>query len=92
MGVCGHKNVCHTCVLKARLLLKDNKCSICKTELEEIVISQNKNLTWDEFEEMKPGLPNHLKDKEDPTIFYEDNKAKGAGMKLRTLTCLMKDC
>ena len=92
MGSCGHKNVCHICVLRTRLLIKDHKCSICKTELDEIVISQDKNLTWKEFEEKKPAHPNNLKDKQDPTIYYEDHKAKAAGMKLRTLTCLIKDC
>ena len=80
MGKCDHKNVCHKCSLRIRIIMKDNKCSICKSDLEEIVISMNKNLTWDDFEETKDGLPNHLKDKIDPSIYYEDNKAKGAGM------------
>ena len=56
MGKCNHKNVCHKCCLRIRLLLKDNKCSICKTELDEIVISNKKDLTWEEFEERKDAL------------------------------------
>ena len=50
MGKCNHKAVCHKCVLRIRLLMKDKKCSICKTELESIVISKDNSLTWDEFE------------------------------------------
>jgi E3 ubiquitin-protein ligase ZNF598 len=33
-----------------------------------------------------------LQDKEDDTIFYEDSKAKAAGMQLRSLQCLMYNC
>ena len=90
MGSCDHKNVCHKCVLRIRLCLEDIKCSICKTELEEIVISQNKSLTWEEFEdELREKA---LVDREDKGIFYEDPRAKAAGMQLRSLQCLMYNC
>lgn len=39
MGKCNHKAVCHKCVLRIRLLMNDNKCSICKTELDQIIVS-----------------------------------------------------
>jgi len=41
MGKCDHKNICHKCCIRIRLLMKDNKCSICKTGLEEIVVSKD---------------------------------------------------
>lgn len=92
MGKCDHKNICHRCCIRIRLLMKDNKCSICKTELEEIVISKDWDLTWKQFEETGKSEPRTLRDREDPSIYYEDGKAKGAGMQLRTLTCLIHNC
>jgi len=50
MGTCDHKNVCHKCSLRIRLVMNDKHCSICKTELDEIVVASKKDLTWDEFE------------------------------------------
>ena len=41
MGKCGHKNICHKCCIRIRLIMNDNKCSICKTDLDEIVISRD---------------------------------------------------
>jgi hypothetical protein len=33
IGKCGHKNVCNTCALRLRFIIKDLQCPICKTEL-----------------------------------------------------------
>ena len=87
MGKCNHKNVCHKCSLRIRLIMKDKKCSICKTELLEIVVSSDMSITWDQVAEK-----DFISDKEDSSIFYEDNKAKAAGMQLRSLQCLMYQC
>ena len=87
MGKCNHKNVCHKCVLRIRLLMEDNKCSICKTELDELIVSSDKNIIWDDVKDKRL-----LKDKEDPNIYYEDVKAKGSSMQLRSLQCLMYNC
>ena len=90
MGSCNHKSVCSRCVLRMRLIMDDEHCSICKNEMEEIVVSSNKDLTWEQFEwKVKK---NSIQDKEDDTIYYEDIKAKAEGMRLRTLSCLIKDC
>jgi hypothetical protein len=67
--------------------MKDKKCSICKTELLEIVVSSDMSITWDQVAEK-----DFISDKEDSSIFYEDNKAKAAGMQLRSLQCLMYQC
>lgn len=48
LGKCNHKNVCHKCVLRVRLLMDDKSCSICKTECEEIVISRDPDLLWED--------------------------------------------
>jgi len=46
MGKCNHKNVCVNCALRIRLLMNDHKCSICKTELDEVVVSKDLGLLW----------------------------------------------
>lgn len=87
MGKCNHKDVCHKCVLRIRLLMADNHCSICKAECDEIVVSNDMQLVWDDFEPADA-----IQDKEDKSIYYEDTKAKAAGMSLRSLQCLMYNC
>ena len=59
----------------------------------EIVISRDPGLTWAQFEAAGKGAARAVvQDREDPSIYYEDGKAKGAGMQLRTLTCLIHNC
>ena len=29
-GLCYHKEVCSTCISRLRIVMKDNKCPICK--------------------------------------------------------------
>jgi len=56
------------------LLLGDTKCTICKADLDEIVISSNKDLTWDEFDGKQKKKA--YKDKEDETVYYDGVQAK----------------
>ena len=52
--------------------MKDIHCPICKTELEEIVMSDDFTLTFDKFSnELKGELQ---KDKDDQTIFFLNTK------------------
>ena len=44
-------------------------------------------LVWADFNPKES-----IQDREDPSIFYEDSKAKAAGMELRSLQCLMYNC
>lgn len=46
LGKCNHKNVCHTCILRLRIIMKDNQCPICKADLAEILIGENIELTF----------------------------------------------
>ena len=69
IGICDHKNTCHKCSLRLRLIMKDEKCSICKAELEEILISKNKSITWAEFE--KRWRKKAIEDSEDSSILYD---------------------
>ena len=49
LGRCNHKNVCHTCILRLRLIIKDYKCPICKTNLEEVLIAEDQSITFEKF-------------------------------------------
>lgn len=44
------------------------------------MVSKELDLVWADFDP-KEAIP----DREDPSIFYEDSKAKAAGMELRSL-------
>ena len=90
LGACDHKNVCHTCALRMRLILEDENCPICKAELDEIVITGDKDMTWSFFK--KKLMKKCEKDKEDGYIFYHTEEAKRASWQLRTLNCIMNNC
>ena len=78
LGICNHKNVCHTCILRLRFILNDKKCPICKTESEEILIAETQTLTYEQFS--RPEYKKNLNvDREDPKVFYESLKVKQAG-------------
>ena len=78
LGRCNHKNVCYTCILRLRFIMKDRKCPICKTQNDEIVIAQTQALTFEEFS--KPGYKQKLRqDKEDEKVYYENDKIHQAG-------------
>jgi len=87
VGSCNHKNVCHKCVLRVRLLMKDKKCSMCKTELEEILITSDPAFMWSDFDDSE-----YIQDKEDESVYYVDGNAKHKGMELRSLKCVIYGC
>ncbi len=87
LGRCGHKNVCHTCALRLRLIIKDKTCSICKTELTEVLMCQNKDISFELFE--KEIRESALKDRDDEAIHFENKDVMYACIKLRSLQCLI---
>ena len=90
MGPCGHKNVCVTCSLRLRLILEDEECPVCRADLDEIVISDDKSLTWEFFN--KRLKKKSEEDPEDDTIYFHNEAAKQAALQLRTLNCLIYNC
>ena len=90
IGKCGHKNVCHTCCLRLRLIMEDETCPMCKTELEEVLITHDKNIEWKHFDKkMKKSCE---EDPEDECIYYHTDECRIAGMHFRNLTCMMHNC
>ena len=90
LGSCGHSLVCAKCCLRIRLLMEDKNCPLCKQELEEIVVTSRRDLTWNEFD--RRVRHDCDQDRDDDSIYYTDRKSKIEGMKLRTLTCLINNC
>ena len=41
VGVCGHNDMCLKCACRLRLLNKDFRCPICKTDLQRILITKD---------------------------------------------------
>jgi hypothetical protein len=78
MGSCDHKNVCNTCSLRLRFILEDEQCPICKTDLDEIVISEDKSLTWAFFNKKVKNKCDE--DPEDDTVYYHNDEAKQASL------------
>ena len=60
---------------------------MCKTELEEILITNDASFTWTDFDESE-----YEQDKEDETVYYTDGNAKRKGMELRSLQCMIYNC
>ena len=90
LGQCDHKNVCNTCSLRLRLILEDEQCPICKADLDEIVITEDKTMTWGHFN--KKLKKKCEEDPEDDTVYYHTDEAKHSSLSLRNLTCIIHNC
>ena len=90
LGQCDHKNVCHTCSLRLRIILEDEQCPICKAELDEILITEDKEMTWSFFD--KKLRKKCEEDPEDDSIYYQDEEAKKNSLSLRNLNCMIYNC
>jgi hypothetical protein len=71
------------------LIIKDNKCPICKEYLTEIYVIDDKSLTLDDVKAMENDL---LKDKDDPTIVYLNEKCQATGQFPRLSICRIGKC
>lgn len=40
VGPCLHRDVCSTCVIRLRTVLKDRKCCICKQECPTVLVTR----------------------------------------------------
>ena len=63
---------------------------MCNADLDEIVITDDKDLTWSFFN--KKIKRNCEEDPEDDTVYFHNEAAKKASLHLRTLNCLIHNC
>ena len=70
--------------------MEDEQCPMCKAELDEVVITKDRDLDWKFFQ--KKLMSKCEEDSEDECIYYHDSECKQASMDLRNLTCMMYNC
>jgi len=70
--------------------LEDEQCPICKADLDEIVITEDKDLTWGVF--TKKLKRRCEEDPEDDTVYFHNDAAKESSLALRNLTCIIHNC
>lgn len=89
IGSCGHKNLCPTCVLRLRLIIKDRTCPICKENLEYIYIVDDMSLDLNDLKQMEPDM---IKDKDDGTVMYLNENCKRVSVFPRLNICRIGKC
>jgi len=89
IGTCGHNHLCNICALRLRLIIKDIACPICKENLCELYIADDKSLTFQDLNKMKSDL---LKDKDDGTVYYLNEESQAASQFPRLNACRIGKC
>ncbi|KAG0149675.1 hypothetical protein CROQUDRAFT_88755 [Cronartium quercuum f. sp. fusiforme G11] len=49
LGVCSHRT-CHICTIRMRALYKKHECTFCKTELPDVIFTENPSAQWSTFD------------------------------------------
>jgi hypothetical protein len=85
VGICGHNDMCLYCACRLRILLKDNKCPICKTNLPKILITKNPSARFEDYPELDSG-------KNEYGIICDTSEAQQAYSKIQSLDCWLPNC
>ena len=85
VGSCGHNDMCMKCALRLRILMKDNRCPICKAELDRVLITDNPTRTLEEYPRLSLVEAEH-------GFLFENQEAYDTMQRLTTFTCWLKGC
>ena len=85
VGICGHNDMCLYCACRLRILLKDNKCPICKTVLPKILITKNPSARFEDYPELESG-------KNEFGIICDSPETQEAYSKIQSLNCWLPSC
>jgi hypothetical protein len=85
VGECGHNDMCLYCAAKLRLLLKDHKCPICKTEQKRILITEDHKKRLDDY----PDISNH---KNEQGFIFDSSEASQEFEQLTSYNCWVPSC
>lgn len=85
LGACGHNDMCLYCACRLRILLKDYKCPICKTNLPRILITKNPNAKLEDYPELELC-------KNDHGILCDSPEAQEAYIKIQGFNCWLPNC
>ncbi|OMJ92713.1 hypothetical protein SteCoe_4457 [Stentor coeruleus] len=85
LGACGHNDMCLYCACRLRILLKDYKCPICKTNLPKVLITKNPNAKLEDYPELEVC-------KNDYGILCDSPEAQEAFSKIQSFNCWLPSC
>jgi len=92
VGRCGHTEVCWMCAVRLRAILRDNRCPVCKEDLEEIALVGDASEGWKKHSSCggcKGSEP--LRD-ERLGIVYENADIRAEVERLFDYTCWLSSC
>ena len=84
IGKCDHACICYKCTSKSRQKVKNNKCPICNTVLEEVILTKEKK-PFNEFDIFELHIY-------EDGILYTDMDIKEMLDELNALKCLLPNC
>ncbi|CAD8180779.1 unnamed protein product [Paramecium pentaurelia] len=91
LGHCNHKTFCYQCMIKMRVISKIKMCPICKQQLDKIILTENLNAQFTDYQ-LNNLIPIAYS-KESKDVFYtdsEDIKSKVEG--LNNFKCPFQEC
>ncbi|KAL6198300.1 hypothetical protein ACLB2K_028092 [Fragaria x ananassa] len=82
-GVCGHKEVCSTCVARLRFICQDRRCCICKTESDYVFVTR----AFGGYTKMVKDFPSKPREGETPCGSYCecDKKEEKSTIRFRSI-------
>ncbi|KDO32748.1 hypothetical protein SPRG_02446 [Saprolegnia parasitica CBS 223.65] len=91
VGQCNHTGCCSLCVLRMRQILKNNHCSLCKTEMARVICVSDENTTFESFQDWGDNIgPTHVFDEASAMYFLKDNYK--AVVAMRSFACPIPKC
>lgn len=85
-GSCHHPDVCAFCIVRLRSILRDNRCPICKEELDKVILSSDTSFGIEEYNLSR------LQSKRDLGIFFADWTVYEMVEQLFEYRCWMYEC
>ncbi|EQC32512.1 hypothetical protein SDRG_09838 [Saprolegnia diclina VS20] len=91
VGPCNHTGCCSLCVLRMRQILKNNHCSLCKTEMPRVICVTDETTTFESFQDWGDNIgPTHVFDEASAMYFLKDNYK--AVVAMRSFACPVAKC
>ncbi|CAD8095675.1 unnamed protein product [Paramecium sonneborni] len=91
IGHCNHKTFCYQCMIKMRVISKIKMCPICKQQLDKIILTDNLNAQFTDFQLNKLIPIQYTKEAKD--VFYTNSEEiKIKVESLNNLKCPFLEC
>jgi len=84
IGRCRHADACWVCTLRLRALARDRRCTVCKEELDQVLITSNANAKLQDLR----SLPCD----EQIGVWYESEEVRLEAQRLFEYRCSVDDC